>query len=407
MISPLAPKEFAALPPIDGVLLATADCGIRYEGRSDLLGMAFREGTTVAGVFTRSTTAGPPVAWCRACLPRGHIRGLIVNSGNANVFTGRRGQNLVRATAETAAAILKCAPEEVFISSTGVIGELPPQDRIISALPELFQRLGPDGWADAAAAIMTTDTYPKIASRKASIDGSPVTINGIAKGSGMIMPNMATMLAYIVTDACLSASQLQQILNAATSRTFNCITVDGDTSTSDTVLLAATAAVRHTKIRDMSDDCLREFRAAIEDISMDLSHQVVKDGEGATKFIRVSITGAVSDESARNVALSIANSPLVKTAIAASDANWGRIVMAAGKSLEPIDHAAMEIRMGGVLIALGGARVDRYDEEPITRHLQGPNVEIDITIGNGLGKSTIWTCDLTHGYIDINGHYRS
>jgi glutamate N-acetyltransferase/amino-acid N-acetyltransferase len=406
-VSLLAPKTFQSLPPIAGVALAAGNCGIRYKDRPDLLLASFPPRTALAGMFTRSTTAGPPVEWCRACLPGGAIRGLVVNAGNANAFTGDGGRRVVRQTAERAATLLGCAAEEVFISSTGVIGEPPPADRIVSALPELFRTLEEDAWDEAARAIMTTDTYPKLATRETEIEGRRIRLNGIAKGSGMLMPNMATMLVYLATDAAVEAGALQDMLSAAVRKSFNCITVDGDTSTSDTILLAATATAGNRPIADPRDPRAQGFRAALDALCLDLSHQVVRDGEGASKFVRITVAGAVSDASASNVAFSIANSPLVKTAIAGCDPNWGRIVMAAGKSFEPIDQAATEIRIGGRLIASAGSRIDDYDEEPVAQHLRGSEIDVDVRIGRGPGMATVWTCDLTHAYIDINASYRS
>ncbi len=406
-ISPLAPEHFPDMPVIAGVTLATAHCGIRYKGRTDLMVALLDAGTTVAGVFTRSLTPGAPVDWCRRALPRGKARAVVVNSGIANVFTGRDGMRVVEETAKAAARLLGCNPREVYISSTGVIGEKLPGEKIVSALPDAITAASPAAWSDAAKAIMTTDTFAKGATRTATIDGVPVAINGFAKGSGMIAPDMATMLAYVFTDAALPASVLQALLKAGNERAFNAITVDGDTSTSDTVLLCATGKAKHKKIATAGDPRLKEFRRALDAVLIDLAQQIVRDGEGAQKFVSIRVSGAASARAARRVGLAIGNSPLVKTAIAAGDANWGRIVMAVGKAGEKADRDRLAISVGGVRIAAKGGPVEGYDEAPVARHMAGKEILIEVDLGIGKGRAEVWTCDLTHRYIDINGSYRS
>jgi len=406
-ISPLAPERFPDLPPIPGVRLAAYAAGIRYAGRNDMMLAELAPGSTIAGVLTQSTMPGQPVIWCRECLPGGTVRAIVVNSGNANVFTGRAGRQVVESTAATAARLFGCEPREVFISSTGVIGEPPPADRISAALPEVVSLLDGGAWEPAARAIMTTDTFPKGATATATIDGTRVRINGFCKGSGMIAPDMATMLAYLFTDARLPASVLQQLLAEANERSFNCVTVDGDTSTSDTVLLCATQQARHASITSPGDPLLGDFRHALAALTTDLATQLARDGEGAEKFVTIEVTGAESDRAARRIGLSIGNSPLVKTALAAGDANWGRIVMAVGKAGEKADRNRLGIAVGGIQIAAEGGPVPGYDEGPVSEHMKGRNIRIVVDIGIGSGRATVWTCDLTHGYVDINGSYRS
>ena len=406
-ISPLAPAQFPSLPPIAGVKLATAHCGIRYKGRTDLMVAVLDPGTTVAGVLTRSLTPGAPVDWCRSALKRGKARAVIVNSGIANVFTGRQGKSVVEATAKSAAKLIGCDPREIYISSTGVIGEQLPGEKIIAVLPESFSAASPTAWNDAARAIMTTDTFPKAATRSATIDGVTVTINGFAKGSGMIAPDMATMLAYVFTDAALPAPVLQALLKSGNERAFNSITVDGDTSTSDTVLVCATGKAKHKRVATPGDRRLKEFRQALDAVLIDLAQQIVRDGEGAQKFVTIRVTGAASARAARRIGLAIGNSPLVKTALAAGDANWGRIVMAVGKAGEKADRDRLAISMGGVRIAEKGGPVAGYDEAPVAQHMSGREILIEVYIGIGKGSAEVWTCDLTHRYIDINGSYRS
>jgi glutamate N-acetyltransferase/amino-acid N-acetyltransferase len=405
--SPLAPDRFPALPPIAGVQLAAASCGIRYQGRADLMLAVLDPGSTVAGVFTRSLTAGAPVDWCRACLKRGKARAIVVNSGNSNTFTGRAGRKVVADTAQAMAAIVGCHPREVYISSTGVIGEPPPGEKIIGALAPLAKTVSATAWTEAAQAILTTDTFAKGATRRAEIDGVAVTINGFAKGSGMIAPDMATMLAYLFTDAAMPAPVLQALLAEANERSFNSITVDGDTSTSDTVLMCATGKAKHKRVAQARDSRLKSFRRALDEVMIDLAQQIVRDGEGAEKFVTIEVSGAASARAARRVGLAVGNSPLVKTALAAGDANWGRIVMAVGKAGEKADRDKLAISVGGVRIAEKGGPVPGYDEAPVAKHMAGRDIRMALDLGIGKGRATVWTCDLTHRYIDINGSYRS
>jgi len=405
--SPLAPSRFPVLPPIDGVRLSAGACGLRYKGRSDLMLAELAENTRIAGVFTRSLAAAAPIDWCRKALKGGRVRAIVVNSGNANAFTGRVGDAAVRDTVQAAAAAFKCPQNQIFVSSTGVIGEPLPVDRLVTALPGLRKGLDGGAWRAAADAIMTTDTFAKGATRTALIDGVTVTINGIAKGSGMIAPDLATMLAYIFTDAAIDDGALQAALAAAANKSFNAITVDSDTSTSDTVLLCATGRAKHKRVTNAADARLRDFRKKLEEVMIDLAQQIVRDGEGASKFVTVTVTGAASARAAKRIALSIANSPLVKTAVAGEDANWGRIVMAVGKAGEKADRDKLEIKIGGIVVAEDGLRRPGYDETPVALHMQGQNIDIAADVGIGRGKATVWTCDLTHGYIDINADYRS
>jgi glutamate N-acetyltransferase/amino-acid N-acetyltransferase len=405
-VSPLA-VPLPALGPVAGVRLGSAAAGIRYQGRTDLMMMVFPRGTTAAGVFTRNKCPGAPIDWCRAALEGGRARALVVNAGNANVFTGRAGAATTKATAAAAAALAGCRPREVFLASTGVIGEVLPAERITEALPGLHETLVEDGWEAAARAIMTTDTFPKGATRTAQIGGTTVTLNGIAKGSGMIAPDMATMLCFIATDAAIPAPALQKLLARGVGPSFNSVTVDSDTSTSDTVLLFATGAAGNPEVPESGGASLRDFRRALDELLLDLALQVARDGEGAQKLVRIDVTGAVSAKSARAIGFAIANSPLVKTAIAGEDANWGRIVMAVGKSGEPADRDRLAIGVGGTWMARKGTVVPGYDEAPVVAHMKGREVEITVDIGLGEGQARVWTCDLTHGYIDINGSYRS
>ncbi len=406
-VSPLAPAAFRTMTPIAGVRLAAHAAGIRYSGRNDMMVAELAPGSAVAGVLTQSTMPGQPVIWCRQCLPYGKVRAIVVNSGNANVFTGRAGWQVVESTAASAARVFGCDQREIYISSTGVIGEPPPADRISAALPEIVGKLSAEAWEAAARAIMTTDTFPKGATATADVGGVQVRINGFCKGSGMIAPNMATMLGYVFTDAALPAPVLQALLSAATEVSFNSMTVDGDTSTSDTVLLCATQQAKHPAITDAGDPRLAGFRRAFEGVMVDLAQQIARDGEGAGKFITIDVTGAESDRAARQIGLTIGNSPLVKTALAAGDANWGRIVMAVGKSGEKADRDKLGIAVGGTQITADGGPVPNYNEGPVAEHMKGREIHIAIDIGIGNGKATVWTCDLTHGYIDINGSYRS
>jgi glutamate N-acetyltransferase/amino-acid N-acetyltransferase len=406
-VSPLAPKRFARLPAVKGALLAAAEAGIRYKGRTDVMLAVFAPGTKVAGVFTQSKTASAPVDWCKACLGNGSARALVVNSGNANAFTGRAGFKGARDVAVAAAKSVGCKPEEVFLASTGVIGEPLPSEKITAVLDRLKGAASGNRWREATQAIMTTDTYPKMATAHAKIDGAEVRINGMCKGSGMIMPDMATMLAFVVTDAKLPGRVLQELLSEGVKPSFNSITVDSDTSTSDTLLLFATGGAGNKPVRSATDPKLRDFRAKLNAVLLSLALQVVRDGEGAGKLIKVSVSGAESDAAAKRVALSIANSPLVKTAIAGNDANWGRVVMAVGKSGEKANRDKLRIWFGKQLVAERGDRAPKYNEERATKAVSGLEVEIGVDLRLGQGKARVWTCDLTHGYIDINGSYRS
>jgi len=406
-VSPLAPDRFPDLMPIAGVRLAAFACGIRYTGRDDLMLAELMQDSAIAGVFTRSLTAGAPVVWCRDCLPGGKVRGIVVNSGNSNTFTGRAGKEVVETTAATTARLLGCDPREVFISSTGVIGEPPAAEKILAGLPQAAPLLSPNCWEAAARAIMTTDTFPKGATATARIDGVEVRLNGFAKGSGMIGPDMATMLAYVFTDAAVPPAVLQPLLAASADRSFNSITVDGDTSTSDTVLLCATQQAPHRPVASPADRRVGDFRRALDAVMIDLAQQIVRDGEGAQKFVTIEVTGAATARAARRIGLAIGNSPLVKTALSAGDPNWGRIIMAVGKAGEKADRDRLSVSIGGIRIAAEGGPVPDYDEAPVADHMKGREITIGVDIGIGRGKATVWTCDLTHGYIDINASYRS
>lgn len=405
-LSPLA-LPLPVLPPVAGVRLGAVEAGIRYSGRTDLMLMTFAEGTTVAGVFTQNKCPGAPIDWCRKALASGSARALLVNSGNANVFTGRAGVEAVEKSAHAAADRLGCAPSEIFLASTGVIGEKLDAGRIEAALPALNDSLVDDGWESAARAIMTTDTFPKAARADVMLGGTSVVIQGIAKGSGMIAPDMATMLAYVVTDAALPAPVLQSLLARETQNSFNAITVDSDTSTSDMLLAFATGQAQNPPIDSINDPALDAFANAFKDVLRQLALMVVRDGEGATKLMTITVKGAANNGSARKVAMAIGNSPLVKTAIAGEDANWGRIVMAVGKAGEPADRDTLSVTIGGVTIARNGTVVEGYDEAPVVTHMKGKEIDIVVDLGLGEGVSTVWSCDLTHGYIDINGSYRS
>lgn len=410
-VSPFAPSPLAELPPLPGIRLAAAEAGIKYSGRKDVLLALFPPGTQAGGVLTRSKTASAPVEWCRRQLVHGAAQALVVNSGNANAFTGLRGHETVNATAGFAAAAAGCPAEHVFIASTGVIGEPLPPEKFAGVLQHLAGEAREDGWRDAALAIMTTDTYPKLATRIAHVGGVPVTLNGIAKGSGMIAPDMATMLAFIATDAPVEAQALTKLARRHADRTFNCITVDGDTSTSDTLLIFATgsAASRGApRIVDPDDPEGAAFSAALLALMLDLALQIVKDGEGISKLMTIEVEGAESDEAARRIGLSIGNSPLVKTAIAGEDANWGRIVMAVGKSGEAADRDRLAIWFGDIPVALEGARHPDYREEQGAAYMKQSEIRIRVDAGTGgPGAATVYASDLTHGYIDINADYRS
>ncbi len=407
-VSPLAPPAFPELPPIDGVRFATAEAGIRYKNRTDVLLALFDKGTTVGGVFTRSRCPSAAVDWCKAALGQGKARALLVNSGNANAFTGKRGKAATKLSADLAAKAVGCRPREVFLASTGVIGEPLDASKFDGVLAATAERAAPGPWIDAARAIMTTDTYPKGVTRSVELGGATVTINGIAKGAGMIAPDMATMLSFIFTDAPIAAPVLTALLQATVADSFNAMTVDGDTSTSDTLLMFATGKAKDApKITTASDRRLKAFRAALLEVLRDLAQQVVRDGEGATKFVEVRVKGATSKKSARRIGMSIANSPLVKTAIAGQDANWGRIVMAVGKAGEPADRDRLAIWFGDTRVAVKGERDPAYSEDAASAYMKRPEIVVTVDIGLGKGADTVWTCDLTHGYIDVNGSYRS
>jgi len=404
--SPLAPAAFPSLPAIPGVTLRVARAHYKQWDRCDLTFVTLDEGTAVAGVTTTSKCPSPEVEWCRDALPLGKARALVVNAGNSNAFTGNRGRAAVEAIAARVAAHLNCQPSDVFVSSTGVIGVPLPIDKAEAGLDAAFAA-DPCGWEDAANTIGTTDTFAKGAATSAIVDGRKVNLVGIIKGSGMIAPDMATMLGYIFTDAAVDPAFLQRALSDANRKSFSCITVDSDTSTSDTVLAFATGAAGNAPLSDDDSAGADAFRAALADLCLQLAHLVVRDGEGASKFIRIDVEGAESDASAHRIALSIANSPLVKTAIAGEDANWGRIVMAVGKAGEPAERDKLAITFGGVQVASGGLAVEGYDETPVAAHLKGQDIEIGVDLGLGEGRATVWTCDLTHGYISINADYRS
>ncbi len=409
-VSPLAPKTYAVMPPLRGVRMATAAAGIKYKNRTDVLMMVFDKPASVAGVFTRSKCPSAPVDFCRANLSHGVARAVVVNSGNANAFTGRKGREATALTAKSAASAIDCGENEVYLASTGVIGEPLDATKFAGVLDTMAKDATGDFWFEAAKAIMTTDTYPKVATRTAEIGGVTVTINGIAKGAGMIAPDMATMLSFVVTDADIAPAALQALLSAGVGPTFNSVTVDSDTSTSDTLMLFATGAAAadgQARVENADDSRLDAFRAALNDILKDLALQVVRDGEGARKMVAVTVTGAESDAAAKRIGLSIANSPLVKTAVAGEDANWGRIVMAVGKSGEMADRDRLAIWFGDVRVAVDGERDPAYSEEATTAIMKRQDIEVRVDIGLGEGQATVWTCDLTKEYVEINGDYRS
>ncbi len=409
VVSPLAPATFPHLPEVIGVKLASAATGIRYKNRPDVLVALMDAGTTVAGCLTNSKSRSAPVDWCAESLKKGVGRALVVNAGNANAFTGKKGVATVKAVAAAAAKTFGCKPGEVFQASTGVIGEPLNPAPIVNALLQLKADASSSAWDMAARAIMTTDTFQKLATAQVKLGGKTVTINGIAKGSGMIAPDMATMLVFIFTDANLPAKILQKLLSQSVVKSFNCITVDGDTSTSDTVLLFATGQTGAPlkALKSAADARLKPFAKALSGLCLDLALQVVKDGEGAEKLVEIKITGAESEAAAKKIGMSIANSPLVKTAIAGEDANWGRIVMAIGKSGEKAIRDKLRIKIGGIQVAAKGMKDANYKEADIMPHMKGRDIKIEADIGVGKGTATVWTCDLTHRYIDINGSYRS
>ncbi|HWT57218.1 MAG TPA: bifunctional glutamate N-acetyltransferase/amino-acid acetyltransferase ArgJ [Rhizobium sp.] len=409
-VSPLAPKSFVSMPPLRGVRMATASAGIKYKNRTDVLMMVFDKPAAVAGVFTRSKCPSAPVDFCRANLPHGSARAVVVNSGNANAFTGLKGRQATELTAKSAASAVGCGENEVYLASTGVIGEPLDATKFAGVLDQMQTEATGDFWFEAAKAIMTTDTYPKVSTRSAEIGGVAVTINGIAKGAGMIAPDMATMLSFVVTDADIAPAALQVLLSDGVGPTFNSMTVDSDTSTSDTLMLFATGAAAEdgqARIERADDPHLAAFRAALNEVLKDLSLQVVRDGEGATKMLEITVTGAESNAAAKRIGLSIANSPLVKTAAAGEDANWGRIVMAVGKSGEMADRDRLAIWFGDVRVAVNGERDPDYSEAAATNVMKAQDIPVKVDIGLGTGTATVWTCDLTKEYVAINGDYRS
>ncbi len=409
-VSPLAPTNVPDMPVISGVKLATAAAGIRYKGRTDVLLAIMDPGTAVAGVFTRSKCPSAPVEWCRAKLPRGKARALVVNSGNANAFTGKTGKQSTALTASIAAKAVGCNPNEVYLASTGVIGEPLDATKFDGVLDTLAGQVAPGEWMGAAKAIMTTDTFPKVATATVKLGKANVTINGMAKGAGMIAPDMATMLSFVFTDAPITAGALQSLLKSGVEDTFNAVTIDGDTSTSDTLLAFATgAAAAHgaPKISRASDPRLKAFVKAFNAVLADLAEQVARDGEGARKLVEIIVEGATTKTSARRIAMSIANSPLVKTAIAGEDANWGRVVMAVGKAGEPANRDKLSISFNGIRVAKSGARDPSYNETEVSNAMKNPKVQIKVTLGLGKGRDRVLTCDLTKEYVAINGDYRS
>src|SRR3954452_3703423 len=409
-VSPLAPTDVPAMPAIAGVRLGTAAAGIRYQGRTDVLLAILDKGTAVAGVFTKSKCPSAPVEWCRAKLGGGKARALVVNSGNANAFTGKTGRQATTLTALITAKALACSANEVFLASTGVIGEPLDATKFDGVLGALAEKAAPGEWMGAAKAIMTTDTFPKVATSTVKLGKANVTINGMAKGAGMIMPDMATMLAFVFTDAPIAAGALQSLLKSGVEDTFNAVTIDGDTSTSDTLLAFATGAAAANgapKISRASDPRLKAFTKSLRDVLADLAEQVARDGEGARKLVEIIVEGAVSKSSARKIAMSIANSPLVKTAIAGEDANWGRVVMAVGKAGERADRDKLSIWFGGIRVAHRGERDPAYDEAEVSAAMKKPEITLKVALGLGRGRDRVLTCDLTKEYVAINGDYRS
>ena len=412
-ISPFAPERFPAMAPVPGVRLAGAAAGVRYKGRLDVMLAVAEAGSAVAGVFTTSKTRSAPVLWCQQALSRRSAEGgagqvaILVNSGNSNAFTGAAGARSVSAAVDSVAQALGVGREDVLMASTGVIGEPLPHERIINVIDALVAGLDGRAWEPATRAIMTTDTYPKGYSARFEIDGVPVTISGFAKGSGMIAPDMATMLAFVFTDANIDSATLQAILSSATLRSFNAITVDGDTSTSDTLIAVASRKAPHAPIVSAASAAGAAFAAAFETALRDLALQVVKDGEGAQKLVEIRVTGAEDEQAARTIGMAIANSPLVKTAIAGEDPNWGRVVMAVGKSGEAADRDRLSIWFGDILVAENGAISPTYKEDDGAAYMKGRELTMRVDVGVGDGSAAVWTCDLTHAYIDINADYRS
>jgi len=409
-VSPFAPEKLARLPPIGGVRFATAEAGIRYRGRTDLMVAVMDEGTVAAGVLTQSKTCSAPVLWCRESLKSGAARILVVNSGNANAFTGMKGRQAVEVTAKHAAEAVGASGSNVYIASTGVIGEPMDAGKFAHLLEGLAKSAEPDMFEAAARAIMTTDTYPKLATRTVEIGKTKVTINGFCKGAGMIAPDMATMLCFIFTDAAIAQDVLQRMISAHTKTTFNCMTVDGDTSTSDTCLLFATGGAEkrgQARVTDAADPRLAAFEAALHDLMRDLAIQIAKDGEGLSKFVTFEVSGAEDWAAARRIALACANSPILKTAIAGEDPNWGRVVMAVGKSGEAADRDRLSIWFGDHIVARSGERATEYVEKTVAQYMKNREITIRVDVGVGGARASVWTCDLTHEYVSINADYRS
>jgi glutamate N-acetyltransferase/amino-acid N-acetyltransferase len=410
-VSPFAPQSFPEMPVIAGVRFAAVAAGLKYKDRTDLMLATLAPGTIAAGVTTRSKTCSAPVLWCREQLKHGQARAVVVNAGNANAFTGKAGSDAVRMTADAAAAAVDCRPEEVYIASTGVIGEPMDASAFAGLLKDLAPKVSDTAWQDAARAIMTTDTYPKLTAKTADIGGRSIRFGGFVKGSGMIAPDMATMLGFIFTDANIALPLLQSLTSSIADKTFNCITVDSDTSTSDTVIVFATGAAEGVlatpSITDPASPEARAFEAALHDVMLDLAHQVVRDGEGLSKFVEIEVTGAEDDTAAHRIAMAMANSPILKAAIAGEDPNWGRVVMAVGKAGEAADRDKLEIRFGDILVAKDGLRAPDYKEEHGAAYMKNAELRIAVDVGIASGRATVWTCDLTHDYITINADYRS
>ncbi|MFV0295278.1 MAG: bifunctional glutamate N-acetyltransferase/amino-acid acetyltransferase ArgJ [Hyphomicrobiaceae bacterium] len=409
-VSPFAPAAMPDVPRIDGVRFASAEAGIKYKNRRDLMVAVMDEGTTAAGVLTQSKTSSAPVLWCRESLKGGKARILVVNSGNSNAFTGKKGKAAVDLTAKYASEAAGCTAQEVYLASTGVIGEPLEADKFAHLLSGLVKQADGNGWHDSARAIMTTDTYPKLATRQARIGGVDVTITGFCKGAGMIAPDMATMLCFLYTDAAVSSAALQEVMTTGAATSFNCMSVDGDTSTSDTCLIFATGAAGQRGQKPVSSANapeLADFRAKTHDLLKELAILVAKDGEGVSKFVTINVMGAETDKAARTIGMAIANSPLVKTAIAGEDPNWGRIVMAVGKAGEAADRDKLSIWFGDRIVARDGERAADYDEPTMAKYMKNPEITIKVDVGIGSGRATIYTCDLTHDYISINADYRS
>lgn len=409
-MSPLAPDSFPDMPSISGLTLATAASGMKYQGRNDMLLMRTMAGSHFAGLFTQSDTAAAPVQWCQdrlaQALCQSRPAAILTNAGNANAFTGNKGHLATIATAKALAKAGHIDKDAILLASTGVIGEPLDTDCLVAQIPHLLAN-DTANWHDAAKAIMTTDTFAKGATSTCQLDGKQITICGIAKGSGMIAPNMATMLGYVATDAAISPDMLLHILRRANAKSFNAITVDGDTSTNDSVFAIATGIAGNDEITSETDTDFDRLYEAIQGVAVDLAKQIVCDGEGAQKLITIDILGAENDFYAYKIGMSVANSPLVKTAVAGNDANWGRIVMAVGKAGMGIDQNVIGVRIGGFDVAIAGQRVENFDETPVAAHMQEPNINIAVSVGNGSGSARVYSCDLTHGYISINADYRS